>query len=160
VEKDQARSCTLLARLKTTRIRGADFGETAMENPSWRKFNEARTKAGTTSLSNVSLVQALPTSTVFIFQLKRTTQDLLRLVPFAVFIIVPFMELLLPVALKLFPNMLPSTFEDKYAAVGYRIEKSNQLQNSPVCKLFKGGETTENSARQIRHGKILTRDVA
>ncbi|TFK76502.1 LETM1-domain-containing protein [Pluteus cervinus] len=49
-------------------------------------------------------------------QLKRTTQDLLRLVPFAVFIIVPFMELLLPVALKLFPNMLPSTFEDKFAA--------------------------------------------
>ncbi|KAJ7685104.1 LETM1-like protein-domain-containing protein [Mycena polygramma] len=49
-------------------------------------------------------------------QLKRTTQDLLRLVPFAVFIVVPFMELLLPVALKLFPNMLPSTFEDKYAA--------------------------------------------
>jgi hypothetical protein len=50
--------------------------------------------------------------------LKRTTQDLLRLVPFSVFIIVPFMEFLLPVALKLFPNMLPSTFEDKYAAVG------------------------------------------
>ncbi|KXN82064.1 LETM1 and EF-hand domain-containing protein 1, mitochondrial [Leucoagaricus sp. SymC.cos] len=49
-------------------------------------------------------------------QLKRTTQDLLRLVPFAVFVIVPFMELLLPVALKLFPNMLPSTFEDKFAA--------------------------------------------
>ncbi|KAH6918639.1 MRS7 family protein [Coprinopsis sp. MPI-PUGE-AT-0042] len=49
-------------------------------------------------------------------QLKRTTQDLLRLVPFSVFLIVPFMELLLPVALKLFPNMLPSTFEDKFAA--------------------------------------------
>lgn len=48
-------------------------------------------------------------------QLKRTTTDLLRLIPFAVFVIVPFMELLLPVALKLFPNMLPSTFEDKYA---------------------------------------------
>ncbi|GAA98194.1 uncharacterized protein L969DRAFT_45822 [Mixia osmundae IAM 14324] len=47
-------------------------------------------------------------------QLKRTTQDLLRLIPFSVFLIVPFMELLLPVALKLFPNMLPSTFEDKY----------------------------------------------
>ena len=27
------------------------------------------------------------------------------------------MELLLPVAIKLFPNMLPSTFEDKFAAV-------------------------------------------
>jgi LETM1 and EF-hand domain-containing protein 1, mitochondrial len=33
------------------------------------------------------------------------------LVPFSVFVIVPFAELLLPVALKLFPNMLPSTFE-------------------------------------------------
>ncbi|CEI88128.1 Putative MRS7 family protein [Rhizopus microsporus] len=49
-------------------------------------------------------------------QLRRTTSDILRLVPFAVFIIVPFMELLLPVALKLFPNMLPSTFEDKKRA--------------------------------------------
>ncbi|KAG0244270.1 LETM1-like protein-domain-containing protein [Mortierella sp. GBAus27b] len=48
-------------------------------------------------------------------QLRRTTGDLLRLLPFSVFLIVPFMELLLPVALKLFPNMLPSTFEDKFA---------------------------------------------
>ncbi|KAF9983594.1 hypothetical protein BGZ65_001628 [Modicella reniformis] len=47
--------------------------------------------------------------------LRRTTGDLLRLLPFSVFLIVPFMELLLPVALKLFPNMLPSTFEDKFA---------------------------------------------
>jgi LETM1 and EF-hand domain-containing protein 1 len=39
----------------------------------------------------------------------------MRLIPFSVFLIVPFMELLLPVALKLFPNMLPSTFEDKFA---------------------------------------------
>ncbi|KAH9926099.1 LETM1-domain-containing protein [Fomitopsis serialis] len=49
-------------------------------------------------------------------QLKRTTQDMLRLIPFAVFVVVPFMELLIPVALKLFPDMLPSTFEDKFAA--------------------------------------------
>ncbi|CCH42209.1 hypothetical protein BN7_1753 [Wickerhamomyces ciferrii] len=46
-------------------------------------------------------------------QLKRTTQDVVRLVPFAMFILVPFAELLLPVALKLFPNMLPSTYESK-----------------------------------------------
>jgi len=45
----------------------------------------------------------------------------MRLIPFAVFVIVPFMELLLPVALKLFPNMLPSTFEDKFAAVGQLV---------------------------------------
>ncbi|MDI1488397.1 MAG: LETM1 domain-containing protein ylh47 [Ramalina farinacea] len=44
-------------------------------------------------------------------QLQRTTQDLGRLVPFSVFVIVPFAELLLPVALKVFPNMLPSTYE-------------------------------------------------
>lgn len=41
----------------------------------------------------------------------RTTSDLFRLVPFSVFIIVPFMELLLPLAIKLFPGMLPSTFQ-------------------------------------------------
>ncbi|KAF7198484.1 LETM1 domain-containing protein mdm28, mitochondrial [Pseudocercospora fuligena] len=44
-------------------------------------------------------------------QLTRTVQDLGRLVPFSVFVIVPFAELLLPVALRLFPNMLPSTYE-------------------------------------------------
>ncbi|KAI4980450.1 hypothetical protein ZWY2020_020935 [Hordeum vulgare] len=46
-------------------------------------------------------------------QLTRTTADIFRLVPVAVFIVVPFMEFLLPVFLKLFPNMLPSTFQDK-----------------------------------------------
>lgn len=45
------------------------------------------------------------------WQLQRTVQDLGRLIPFLPFVIVPFAELLLPVALKLFPNMLPSTFE-------------------------------------------------
>ncbi|KAI9446733.1 LETM1-domain-containing protein [Lactarius indigo] len=70
-------------------------------------------------------------------QLRRTTQDLLRLIPFAVFIIVPFMEFLLPVALKLFPNMLPSTFEDKFAAeekarklLRMRLEMAKFLQET------------------------------
>ncbi|XP_063780876.1 mitochondrial proton/calcium exchanger protein isoform X2 [Pseudophryne corroboree] len=44
-------------------------------------------------------------------QFLRICADVFRLVPFLVFIIVPFMEFLLPVVLKLFPNMLPSTFE-------------------------------------------------
>lgn len=44
-------------------------------------------------------------------QLQRTTSDLFRLIPFSVFIIVPFMELLLPVFIKFFPGMLPSTFQ-------------------------------------------------
>ena len=45
-------------------------------------------------------------------QLIRTTMDIFRLVPFAIFVIVPFMEFLLPFALRLFPNMLPSTFKN------------------------------------------------
>lgn len=44
-------------------------------------------------------------------QLQRTVQDIGRLVPFSVFVLVPFAELLLPIALKLFPNLLPSTYE-------------------------------------------------
>lgn len=44
-------------------------------------------------------------------QLIRTVQDVFRIVPLSIFVIVPFMELLLPFALKLFPNMLPSTFQ-------------------------------------------------
>lgn len=44
-------------------------------------------------------------------QLITTTSDVFRLVPFSVFIIVPFMELTLPIFLKMFPNMLPSTFQ-------------------------------------------------
>ncbi|KZT52058.1 LETM1-domain-containing protein [Calocera cornea HHB12733] len=70
-------------------------------------------------------------------QLKRTTNDLLRLIPFSVFVVVPFMEFLLPVALKLFPNMLPSTFEDKFAAdekarklLRVRIEMAKFLQET------------------------------
>jgi len=46
-------------------------------------------------------------------QLTRTTADVFRLVPFAIFVIVPFMELLLPLALRIFPDMLPSTFQDQ-----------------------------------------------
>ena len=52
------------------------------------------------------------------------------------------MELLLPVALKLFPNMLPSTFEDKFAAVSkqrpVQIAVSNiTLQQEKQRKLLK-----------------------
>ena len=45
-------------------------------------------------------------------QLLRTVSDLFRLIPFSMFVIIPMMEFLLPFALRLFPNMLPSTFQD------------------------------------------------
>lgn len=50
---------------------------------------------------------------VCMFQFLRTAADIFRLVPFLVFLLIPFMEFMLPIAIKLFPNMLPSTFEDK-----------------------------------------------
>lgn len=59
-------------------------------------------------------------------QLQRTVQDLGRLVPFSVFVIVPFAELLLPVALRLFPNMLPSTYEDARS----KEKKAERLRSS------------------------------
>lgn len=58
-------------------------------------------------------------------QLKRTLTDMVRLVPFSMFILIPFAELLLPVALKIFPNLLPSTYES-----GKEKEvKSNKLRS-------------------------------
>lgn len=61
-------------------------------------------------------------------QLVRTVSDLFRLVPFSVFIIIPFMELLLPVALKLFPGMLPSTFASQ-------DERENKMRRALKAKL-------------------------
>lgn len=46
-------------------------------------------------------------------QLNRTITDLVRLIPFLPFIIVPFGEALLPIVIKVFPGILPSTFEDQ-----------------------------------------------
>lgn len=49
-------------------------------------------------------------------QLLRTVTDLFRLVPFSMFLIVPAAEFALPFALRIFPNMLPSTFQDSLKA--------------------------------------------
>ena len=45
-------------------------------------------------------------------QLLRTVSDLFRLVPFSMFVLIPLMEFALPLALKLFPNLLPSTYQE------------------------------------------------
>ncbi|XP_076658964.1 leucine zipper and EF-hand containing transmembrane protein 1 [Halictus rubicundus] len=69
--------------------------------------------------------------------LIKTTGDMFRLIPFSVFIIVPFMEFLLPIAIKFFPGMLPSTFqtatekEDKLKqALKIKIEMAKFLQKT------------------------------
>ena len=43
--------------------------------------------------------------------LVTTTSDLVKLIPFSFFVIVPFAELLLPVVLKFYPKLLPSTYD-------------------------------------------------
>ncbi|XP_041979843.1 mitochondrial proton/calcium exchanger protein [Aricia agestis] len=43
--------------------------------------------------------------------LVTTIGDLFRMIPFIVILLIPFLEFTLPVLIKLFPNMLPSTFE-------------------------------------------------
>ncbi|CAI9572047.1 unnamed protein product [Staurois parvus] len=70
-------------------------------------------------------------------RLMRTCADLFRLVPFMVFVIVPFMEFLLPVFLKLFPEMLPSTFETESKKeekikkkLGAKLEMAKFLQET------------------------------
>jgi LETM1 and EF-hand domain-containing protein 1, mitochondrial len=50
-------------------------------------------------------------------QLVRTTADMFRLVPFLVIIAIPFAEFALPVLLKFFPGMLPSTFKEEHQEV-------------------------------------------
>ncbi|KAG8011811.1 LETM1 domain-containing protein LETM2, partial [Nibea albiflora] len=84
-------------------------------------------------------------------QLMRTCADLFRLVPFMVFIIVPFMEFLLPVFLKLFPEMLPSTFEteSKKACVHVRGTGEQPTTKDIVrfSKLFEDELTLEHLER-------------
>eukprot|EP00299_Pterocystis_sp_00344_P013938 c6882_g1_i1.p2 GENE.c6882_g1_i1~~c6882_g1_i1.p2 ORF type:complete len:415 (-),score=108.57 c6882_g1_i1:1755-2999(-) len=81
----------------------------------WHYWMGSRLLVNNVKISSNLLVKSLygvPLSRREDKLLRRTTSDLLRLIPFSAFVIIPFMEFLLPVALKLFPNMLPSTFED------------------------------------------------
>lgn len=108
-------------------------------------------------------------------QLIRTASDLFRLVPFALFIIIPFMELLLPVALKLFPNMLPSTFtsqhkreEDLKRQLQLRLHLASFLQDTMANvaqKRVTSDSQNKDSASQllrliedVREGKRLTNE--
>ncbi|XP_043722285.1 mitochondrial proton/calcium exchanger protein-like isoform X2 [Telopea speciosissima] len=103
-------------------------------------------------------------------QLTRTTADIFRLVPVAVFLIVPFMEFLLPVFLKLFPNMLPSTFQDKMkeqealkrrlnARIEYAKflqdtvkEMAKEVQNSRSGEIKKTAEDLDEFLNKVRTG--------
>ncbi|CAI9268887.1 unnamed protein product [Lactuca saligna] len=109
-------------------------------------------------------------------QLTRTTADIFRLVPVAVFIIVPFMEFLLPVFLKLFPNMLPSTFQDKMkeqealkrrlnARIEYAKflqdtvkEMAKEVQNTRSGEIKKTAEDLDEFLSKVRKGSSVAND--
>ncbi|OWM84774.1 mitochondrial proton/calcium exchanger protein-like isoform X2 [Punica granatum] len=109
-------------------------------------------------------------------QLTRTTADIFRLVPFAVFIIVPFMEFLLPVFLKLFPDMLPSTFQDKMkeqealkrrlnARIEYAKflqdtvrEMAREIQNSRSGEIKKTAEDLDEFLNKVRRGARVSNE--
>ncbi|OVA16553.1 EF-hand domain [Macleaya cordata] len=109
-------------------------------------------------------------------QLTRTTADIFRLVPVAVFIIVPFMEFLLPVFLKLFPNMLPSTFQDKMkeqealkrrlkARIEYAKflqdtvkEMAKEVQNSRIGEIKKTAEDLDEFLNKVRTGARVSNE--
>uniref|UniRef100_A0A8C9GDR8 Letm1 RBD domain-containing protein n=1 Tax=Piliocolobus tephrosceles TaxID=591936 RepID=A0A8C9GDR8_9PRIM len=62
--------------------------------------------------------------------LIRTVNDMFKLIPFSFFIIVPFAEFLLPIVLRIYPNLLPSTFknnDDNLTNIKKKIYAKQQL---------------------------------
>lgn len=88
--------------------------------------------------------------------LVRTVGDVFRLLPFSVFIIVPFMELLLPLAIKLFPGMLPSTFQTTMERDGklkkslkVRLEMAKFLQTTLDDMSVQSNDKNTQSAKEF-----------
>lgn len=88
-------------------------------------------------------------------QLIRTYADIKKLGPFMVFVIVPFMEFTLPFFLMVFPNMLPSTFEDpkmkeqaRKTVAQRRTEMASYLQEM-VVEMEKNVRKSDNDEKKI-----------
>lgn len=84
--------------------------------------------------------------------LVTTIGDLFRMVPFIIFIVVPFLEFALPLVIKLFPNMLPSTFESSSQKEAKL--KQHMKVKLEVVKFFQ--ETLDEMAPQAsnRHSEL------
>eukprot|EP01117_Protostelium_nocturnum_P001642 TRINITY_DN1200_c0_g1_i1.p1 TRINITY_DN1200_c0_g1~~TRINITY_DN1200_c0_g1_i1.p1 ORF type:complete len:652 (-),score=203.33 TRINITY_DN1200_c0_g1_i1:392-2347(-) len=101
-------------------------------------------------------------------QLVRTVSDMFRVVPFAVIAIIPFLEFALPLLLKFFPNMLPSTFEDKLKKeellrkkLKAKIEVAKFLQDAAVelgSKQMKEGLTFNDFMQKVRSGESVSNE--
>jgi len=84
--------------------------------------------------------------------------DLFRLVPFLAIVIIPFAEFSLPVLLTLFPNMLPSTFEDKIKKVLHliisEIAISFNLSQSSSSTPSQGGSSSQVGIAETGDGQV------
>jgi len=103
----------------------------------------------------------------------RTVLDCLKLFPLTVFIIVPFAELFLPAAVRVFPNLLPSTFSaQKYdcTTLSQNLDTKRRLAKSwqqklreskdldevflqTKAKLMRGGYPTDEEIRLVSKSK-------
>lgn len=117
--------------------------------------------------------------------LEQTVADTIRLMPFIVIAVVPFLEFSLPFLLKIFPNMLPSTYTTqeqekgkRNAALQIRLKMANFLKSATARMLDEESHTpiTEDAARAflekaatgtpvtnaeiIRVGKLLKEEFA
>lgn len=89
-------------------------------------------------------------------QLLRTSADLVRMVPFVVILLVPFAEFALPFILKIFPNMLPSTYLD---ATGADAKLQKQLLVKMEMARFLQ-ETTHLLAQKLAQKKGISSEEA
>lgn len=89
--------------------------------------------------------------------LTRTVSDMFRLIPFSVFVIVPFMEFTLPFFLWLFPGMMPSTFQTTDAKeqktkkeLRLKLEMAKFLQGTlDEMSLASSGGHSSDAAREF-----------
>ncbi|CAM9092745.1 unnamed protein product [Laminaria digitata] len=112
-------------------------------------------------------------------QLLRTASDVFRMVPLAAFVLIPFMEFLLPVALRIFPNMLPSTFQDslkeeeklkkelrlRMAYAGFLQETVTAMAVKKKTRAEDGGESEATTGEltefieKAKMGEITNQDI-
>ncbi|POM84699.1 LETM1-like protein family protein [Cryptosporidium meleagridis] len=76
---------------------------------------------------------------------KTTIKDTIKIIPFSFFIIVPFAEFGLPFVIKLFPNMLPSTF-----ALKSIMERDENILNKRKIELLEFHSIIQNTISNLK----------
>ena len=104
--------------------------------------------------------------------MNKTGTDLLKMIPFSFFIIIPGMELLLPPVIYVFPNMIPSTFvaktsieQKQNANLAKRPLYADKIHAFLLEKIKKSEEevdfynTLRNSPTQIKFAEMVDKNA-